>query len=261
MMTDMDAKLEASRKEWDDLAPRFDQYDGLMEAAWSELLPHLDMYHAESILEIGCGLGHFACAYVPLTSVTCVIKVTDLSPVMVEKAKLRLQSFTGRHLSVETANALSLEHIPSSSVDRYISNLSLQLVPDADVMLHEAHRVLNKEGIAAFTIWGQPSKSLMFSLRPDGDKSSNFDVGHDINQLKARLKTAGFSNYRIWSKQCIFELWDASKVVAFWSSVQHRDVEGKDKEWADGLLSRVQMAMDEGNPIGLEILVIIAKVE
>ena len=99
----------------------------------------------------------------------------------------------------------------------------------------------------------------MFSLRPDGDKTPSFNVGRDIDQLKARLRSAGFSKYRLWTKQCILELWDAEKVVEFWARSEKREVEGKDREWAEGLRQRVQAAMDDGMPIGLEIIVVIAK--
>ena len=99
----------------------------------------------------------------------------------------------------------------------------------------------------------------MFSLRPDGDKTPSFNVGRDIDQLKARLQGAGFSQHRLWTKQCILELWDAEKVVEFWATSEKRDIEGGDREWAQGLRQRVQQAMDDGMPIGLEIIVVLAK--
>ncbi|RLO10987.1 hypothetical protein DYB28_009611, partial [Aphanomyces astaci] len=45
--------------------------------------------------------------------------------------------------------------LPDASVDRYISTLVLQLVPDPDAMLRESHRVLGSGGVAGFVIWGQ----------------------------------------------------------------------------------------------------------
>jgi hypothetical protein len=99
----------------------------------------------------------------------------------------------------------------------------------------------------------------MFSLRPEGEKTPSFNVGRDMEGLKLRIKSAGFSNFRIWSKQCIMELWDAARVVSFWAQSEKRDIEGEDKDWASVLLARVTEAMKKGLPIGLEIIVIIAK--
>ena len=273
---ELQQKLVTSRAVWDELALQYEAYEGIMAQSWGELVEHMQLQTANSVLEVGCGHAHCAETYIPRLRAEASVMVTDFSQTMVDFAKRHLLPFQDRPgLHIEQLDALNLHSVADKSIDRYLANLTLHLVPDADLMLREARRVLQDDGrvlflrlvrrshpplgVAGFTVWGRVSHCLMFSLRPDGDKTPSFNVGRDIALLKTRLREAGFSQHRLWTKQCILELWDAGKVVDFWAKSERRDVEGKDKEWAVELRQRVQAAMDEGMPIGLEIVVVIAK--
>ena len=72
--------------------------------------------------------------------------VTDLSSDMVKIARGVLPITA----SVDVANASNIKQVGDASVDRYVANLALQIVPDPDSMLREARRVLTSDGIAAF---------------------------------------------------------------------------------------------------------------
>jgi SAM-dependent methyltransferase len=52
------------------------------------------------------------------------------------------------------------------SFDCYISNLSLQIVPDYKRMINEAYRVLQPGSFACFTVWGREQRTLNFSALP-----------------------------------------------------------------------------------------------
>jgi ubiquinone/menaquinone biosynthesis C-methylase UbiE len=51
-----------------------------------------------------------------------------------------------------------------SVFNSYISNLSLMIVNNHINQIKEAFRVLKNNGIAVFTVWGNPEKCEMFTL-------------------------------------------------------------------------------------------------
>ena len=64
---------------------------------------------------------------------------------------------------IEQANALQLvPQFAPQSFDRYIANLCLHLVPDADAMMREAYRVCKPQALVGFTIFGSEENSTLF---------------------------------------------------------------------------------------------------
>lgn len=57
-----------------------------------------------------------------------------------------------------------LTHIEDGTVDSYVANLSLQIVPDPEKMLKECLRVLKKGGKAAFSVWGKNEGVNSFNI-------------------------------------------------------------------------------------------------
>lgn len=250
-----------SLQRWNGLAKVFDQFTVVTEQGWRELLQHMHMDTARSVLETGCGQGDCAEAYLPTLAPGCSATIIDFSDEMVRATTTKLSKLLvpDGSVSVRQANAMDLSTNTSRSVDRYFSNLTLHSVPDADAMLAEAARVLTADGIAGFTVWGRPSHSLMFTLKPGYDRNSNFDFGSDEQQIRARFRAAGFSKVRLWERQCVLELWDPSQVVAYWTRIEGRDVLGADRVWAEQLFENVREALESGRPVGLEVVVILAK--
>ena len=44
----------------------------------------------------------------------------------------------------------------------YVSSMCLMIATNPNNVLKESHRVLKKDGIAAFTVWGNPEQSTYF---------------------------------------------------------------------------------------------------
>ena len=144
---ELQQKLSASREVWDDLALQYEAYEGIMAQSWGELVQHMLLSSARGVLEVGCGHGHCAETYIPRLQAEASVTVTDFSAMMVDIARRHLQPFKERPgLRIEQMDALNLHSIPDKSVDRYLANLTLHLVPDADLMLREARRVLREDG-------------------------------------------------------------------------------------------------------------------
>lgn len=236
----MDKKIQESRDYWDAMAPKFDKFEVIMRQAWSVLVDNSYLQVADSVLEIGCGRGACSSKIASLLKPGAKFTITDLSPNMIQFAT---QNVTlSENITIETANALELK-FKDKSFDRYIANMTLHLVPDPDQMLRESRRVLKDDGYACFSVWGAPSKSLFFSLHEDFER--NFTIGKDLELLKRRCNDAGFSRVSLWSVDCVYELWDAGRVVDFW---KHEEIREK-----------VQDAINQGIPIGLEAVVIFCR--
>ena len=161
-----------------------------------------------------------------------------------------------------------LKEIATASIDRFISNLCLQLTPDADAMLRETKRVLKPDGIAGFTIWGRPEFSGLFTIDSafnkelglsDGAEHTNFALGHDLTALRKRFAEAGFSQVRIWPFLCVLELWSGEDFANFYldrNFVEDEDVRTQRFEVAKRMGAEW---IASGFPIGLETYIILAK--
>ncbi|XXQ29820.1 Methyltransferase type 11 domain-containing protein [Plasmodiophora brassicae] len=256
MMTE--AALKASRAHWEGLALDFDACESLMTQSWGVLLEHLQLDGARQVLEVGAGRGTCASAILNRLPEGAQLTATDYTPVMVDIASKFLGVHPGLR-EVAVANAIDLSPFSNGQFDRYIANMTLHLVPDADAMLREARRVLSDDGIAAFSVWGRPEHSTIITAnqKPGAGLSKEFDVGADLDALKKRILAAGFKRVAIWRQQCVYELWDTDNAVAMWARIEKRNT--ATDPWCSTLRGRFQAVIDRGDPIGLEAVVIVAR--
>jgi len=204
--------------------------------------------------------------------------VTDLVPEMVETAKARLAEFKKAEVMVADAQSLSF---PDHSFDRYIANLSLMLVPDANVTLRECFRVLKPGGVAAFSIWGDESKSPMMTIVPrlfpqitppvvPAPSRSNFYLGKQGSEaLKAQFQRAGFTgSYVSFHQSLIAEALNADDFVTHmaFASPHIRDQfsngsisETQRAELRERTLKDAQAVLDSGSPIAMDCILIIVQ--
>lgn len=147
--------------------------------------------------------------------------------------------------------------------------MTLQLVPDADAMLREAHRVLRPDGLAGFTIWGQPEHSGMFTINTAANaelgleqagEHSNFALGSDLEALRERFSRAGFSQVRIWPFLCVVERWSGREFAEFHQQtfpLEDQDVQAQRFRVVERMADEWLAA--KGFPIGLETYLVLAK--
>ncbi|KAF0694450.1 Aste57867_14683 [Aphanomyces stellatus] len=238
-----------------------------------EMHRHMELDSASSVLEVGAGAGIGSVdilGYLNARSKAAVKKfhATDLSPAMLALAKERIKPETYPFpVVLAEANALQLDAVADASVDRYMSTLVLQLVPDADAMLRESYRVLCVGGLAGFVIWGREANSGLFGLLVDALKeqgkpvpgfSSNFNLGRDVPALGQRIRAAGFAAYSVWPYVATIETWSARAYVAFMAAL-YPDMLEQDKELEARLGQLATEWLAAGKPIGLETYIVLAK--
>lgn len=160
--------------------------------------------------------------------------------------------------------------VATGSIDRYITTLGLQLVPDADAMLRETRRVLSPDGLAGFVIWGRPENSGAFAVFDaaeaelglgDGTEDANFALGKDLEALRGRLERAGFSQLRVWPFLSVIESWSGAGLAEFLDVM--RPIKDN-KEMRIKRFEAVARLADEwletkGVPLGLEMYMLLAK--
>lgn len=118
------------------------------DPALDELVAHAGFQDAQDIFEFGCGTGKFAARlmekYLPPSASYCG---NDISPVMVDLAKHRLEPYSERAQVVLSDGAIRFP-VPDHSVDRIVCTYVLDLLPGAYIgcFFSEAHRVLTPGG-------------------------------------------------------------------------------------------------------------------
>lgn len=187
---------EQLRQKWDNFA---DQYEKKFEknstVCYRILAPLLKLPTSSQILEVGCGTGNSIPILKSIVPDSVPITLSDFSPVFL--SKLESKNFTNiNFLQADNENL----PFPDNSFDRFIANLSLQIVPSPDKMLSEAYRVLSPQGIAGFTVWGKASETNIFNILSKAlqqagfisEERSHFHLNNDA-ELRNRVKQAGFS--------------------------------------------------------------------
>lgn len=104
------------------------------------IVSHYHLSSGEQVLEIGCGTGSMwkDCILPP----DCKVTLTDLSPGMVEVARLNTAHL---HANYAVCDAMVLPW-EDTTFDVIIANMMLYHVPDIDVALKEIRRVLKPDG-------------------------------------------------------------------------------------------------------------------
>lgn len=163
------------------------------------LIPLLKLRNEDVIAEVGCGTGTGAeiiLHYYP--SITKIL-ANDISEPMIQKA----QSKNLANTEFVIANNETLPY-NSASCDKYVSNLSLQIVENPELMVNEAFRVLKPNGIAVFSVWGKKETNNLFQIIGKAfvnaggvprQERSNFHLG-DQEKMNKLLNDAGFVNVK-----------------------------------------------------------------
>jgi ubiquinone/menaquinone biosynthesis C-methylase UbiE len=124
----------------------------------AEIAAALDLHEARSFAELGCGPGFYATAFAaayPQLRVTGI----DRAPAQVALARQRIGRLTNVRFIVGDARALSQ---PDAVFDRVFASRLLMVVPEREVVLAEARRMLAPGGIL---LLAEPSRQRMSVLR------------------------------------------------------------------------------------------------
>lgn len=142
------------RRAWTDpaVARAYEErFRGMAEGAIEPLLDAVGAAAGDRLLDVACGPGRVA-AHATRRGAHAVL--VDFSPAMLARARLRVQD---RPLLVGDA-----AHLPVrlGVFDVVVCNLGLLHLPDPDLALREAARVLVPGGRAAWTVWAQDAPAM-----------------------------------------------------------------------------------------------------
>ncbi|KAN0029434.1 hypothetical protein ACTA71_007561 [Dictyostelium dimigraforme] len=161
----------------------------------------------KSILEVACGPGAGTKLCLNYKKDSTKFISTDISNEMVQLTKQSLgmtdenDEIPEKNFKIQQCNAEKLP-FQDNSFDRYFSNYCLHLVTSPETMLKEAYRVLEKGGIAAFSVWGRPENSNQFTIIKKMADEVGIEMGgaarspfhlNDTNKIRQMALDAGFS--------------------------------------------------------------------
>jgi histidine triad (HIT) family protein len=240
-------------------------------------MDHLQLEDAHHILEIGCGGGGAGLELfdrITRLRSPAHLTLTDISNTMINIARTRFsaQDFEAGYLKIERADAQALPYA-NESFDRIFSCLNLMLVPDATAMIRECARVLKPDGLGIWVVWGRPEHSHMMTITsqscaqigltlPPLPRSTFYLGGRDT--LKDLLEENEFSQVRRWYQPMIADITTGEEFAKMTLALKPEL-----KELADGsemfqrleatLTQTAQSLLDQGEGIGLDALIVIAK--
>lgn len=269
---------EELESRWDDFATRFvTQVEHTSLKVACAAIEHLQLTGVGSVLEVGCGGGAAGGELrkrLAQRSPTAELVLTDLSQEMLRITETRLQSeveSSSVQTRIERADAQDLPYA-DASYDRYFSCLNLMLLPDPRAALTEAYRVLKPDGLGVWVVWGRPEYSAMMSLLPKTLKQlginmpvparSNFHLG-GADTLIELAKFVGFTKCRRWYQPMHTELERGEDFAEMTLNLRPelKDLVGTEqiKELRARLASNAQAHLDEGEAIGLDTLILVAR--
>lgn len=133
---------------YDRLGAKQDSLGFYEAAAVNDLIAHAGLEKAEVVFEFGCGTGRFAQLILEQSlSEQAVYYGIDLSATMVQLSNKRLAASGDRVQLKHTDGSVKID-LADSSVDKFISNYVVDLLPPEEISLvvAEAHRVLSPGG-------------------------------------------------------------------------------------------------------------------
>ncbi|EAR83259.1 UbiE/COQ5 methyltransferase (macronuclear) [Tetrahymena thermophila SB210] len=180
------------------------------------LINMLQIQNRNCILEVGAGSGFLFHHTMNYKKSEAKYVATDLSENMLQYILMRLnikEAFKDKYfissynLTIEKANGEELPFL-DGTFDCYIANLCLQITNDPAKMLKESYRVLQKGGVAGFSVQGDKEKSSLFTIISDilteygclnTQIRSNFHL-NNRQKLIQMMEEAGFTNIICWDQ-------------------------------------------------------------
>jgi SAM-dependent methyltransferase len=165
----------------------------------ADLVQRLPVDPAGDVLEIACGTGLVTRWLRERLSGSVRLVATDLSKVMLDFARAKLEAL--KDIEWHAADALKLPFDDSEFV-AVVCGFGIMFVPDRQAALEEARRVVAKGGILLFNVWDRIEKNPhalvaaealegMFPGNPEMKYRTPYDMG-DPDLLRQLLAGAGF---------------------------------------------------------------------
>jgi SAM-dependent methyltransferase len=169
------------------------------DAFAADLVQRLPEHLAGDVLEIACGTGLVTRRLRERLSPSVRLVATDVSKVMLDYARAKLQARDD--IEWREADALKLP-FEASEFDAVVCGFGIMFMPDRQAALREARRVLTEGGILLFNVWDRIEQNphalanaevleAMFPSDPEVKFSLPYDMA-DPGLLRQLLAGAGF---------------------------------------------------------------------
>jgi ubiquinone/menaquinone biosynthesis C-methylase UbiE len=131
-----------------------------------------------NVLELGCGIGSTWIGKEKQIPSNASIILTDISPLMIEKAKEKLGTLTNFSFQV-----MDIQNIPfeDEKFDMIIANHMLYHVPDITKALSELKRILKNDGCFYTTTIGKDSLKELQDIYRNYDNKVKFQYSKDCS--------------------------------------------------------------------------------
>lgn len=240
-------------------------FESISTKIYSKLLVLSQLSASKSIVEVSCGTGNGLEMIRKDFKINTKIYASDISKHMIEKSKTRNLD----NIQFTIAENSNLPY-PSDFCDRYISNLSLHIVRKRAQMLQEANRVLQKGGLATFSIFSSPSPTNIVQIIEKSCNDSDFWLKHrslfDLKDEKTTtnlLQSSGFTDITYSDSVYFFDISSVDLSLEFAYDLflyQKLKQNSKDKynKLIDSLHSQFSHVLSSSNEFSLEIRFITA---
>jgi len=180
----------AIRNNFDGASANYDASAVLQARVREQLIERLDWiaFEPDTIIDLGCGTGHAACALGARWPKARVIAV-DFSPGMLREAARRDDAARFERLC---ADALELP-LPDASVDLLFSSLMLPWCDDLDAAFAEIARVLRPRGLLTFTTLGPDTLIELQEAWHEADDYTHVIPFADMHDIGDGLIRAGLA--------------------------------------------------------------------
>ena len=161
---DADNYKKVEREVYSATAGSYERYGTRnFEAYAGPLLAAADLKPGHNVLDVACGPGVPSLMAAPLVAPGGTLTGVDLAPGMVALASEKARSRGIRNVSFREGDAEDLP-FPDESFDIVLCNHGLVHTTDRKKALQEMHRVLNRNGRLALSVWGTPDKACVIGI-------------------------------------------------------------------------------------------------
>jgi ubiquinone/menaquinone biosynthesis C-methylase UbiE len=158
---------DAAREQWDRCASGWDahtpQLRDWLRSVTEAMLRMAGITRGASVLDVAAGAGDQTLAIAERVGPEGFVLATDLSPVILERARARAEHAGHRNVQTQVADA---ERLPLEAVhfDAAVCRLGLMLCPDPLQALREMHRVVRPGGGVCTVVFSRPERNPCIML-------------------------------------------------------------------------------------------------
>lgn len=174
----MDARLQRriQRYGWDLAADLYEaSWQLSLSGAQAALLEQVCLQPGEAVLDVACGTGLVTLAAAAAVGPRGRVLGTDISGVMVERARQAATEAGHRQVGFERAHGESLD-LPEGSFDVALCALGLMYFPDPESAVRRMARVLRPGGRIGLAVWGSRHACGWASVFPIVDAKVQSEV-------------------------------------------------------------------------------------